>query len=126
MFKIRYSTMDSALLSPVTSLHILVSLAAGALSLAVYRVYFHPLARYPGPKYAAATYWYATYYEVWLDGEFVDHIQFLHEKYGTPKTMCTCLAQTTEDFEGPVVRIGPTDVISFLSYCVTLSVTTLV
>ena len=118
--------MDPALLSSVTPLHILVSLAAGALSLAVYRVYFHPLARYPGPKFAAATYWYATYYEVWLDGEFVDHIQFLHEKYGTPKTMCTCLAQTTEDFEGPVVRIGPNDVISFLSYCVTLSVNTLV
>ncbi|RDX54810.1 cytochrome P450 [Lentinus brumalis] len=53
------------------------------------RLVFHPLARFPGPKLAAASWWYMTYYEVFKDGAFVEHLLHLHARYG------------------PVVRVGP-------------------
>ena len=50
--------------------------------LAVYRLYFSPIANFPGPKLAALTGWYECYYDVYLDGKFMFHIQDLHKKYG--------------------------------------------
>ena len=48
----------------------------------IYRLFFHPLARYPGPKLAAISNWYEFYYDVTLQGKFTFHIQELHKKYG--------------------------------------------
>ena len=49
----------------------------------LYRITFHPLAKFPGPKLAAATYWYQFYYDVYPhDGQFTFKIRKLHEKYG--------------------------------------------
>lgn len=50
--------------------------------LAIYRLYLHPLADFPGPKLAALSKWYEFYYEVVLVGQFTFHIQELHKKYG--------------------------------------------
>ncbi|KAH6660958.1 cytochrome P450 monooxygenase-like protein [Truncatella angustata] len=50
---------------------------------------FHPLAQFPGPKIAAATYLYEAYYDWWLLGRYGHEIKRMHEKYG------------------PVVRINP-------------------
>lgn len=57
------------------------SLAYGTC-LIVYRLLFHPLARFPGPKLAAATLWYEFYYDVVKRGQFTFKIKELHEKYG--------------------------------------------
>jgi hypothetical protein len=63
-------------------------LATGAIfflyvtSLYLYRLFFHPLARYPGPKLAAATNWYEFYYDVIQEGGFTHQIQELHKQYG--------------------------------------------
>lgn len=57
--------------------------------LGVYRLYFSPLAAYPGPKLAALSNWYEFYYDVILQGQFTPHIQELHKRYG------------------PVIRITP-------------------
>jgi hypothetical protein len=48
----------------------------------VYSVYFGPLAKFPGPKLAAATLWYEFYYDVILQGRYTFKIKELHQKYG--------------------------------------------
>lgn len=52
------------------------------LTLAVYRILFHPLAKFPGPKWSAASYWYEFYYEIIQPGSWLWQIEKLHEKYG--------------------------------------------
>lgn len=54
------------------------------LGLAIYRVFFHPLAKVPGPWLAAATQWYETYWELIPGGggAFTKHIKALHGIYG--------------------------------------------
>ncbi|KAF8856412.1 cytochrome P450 [Acephala macrosclerotiorum] len=59
------------------------------IALPIYRVYFSPLSKFPGPKIAAATLWYEFYYDVILSGQYTFKIQELHKQYG------------------PIVRISP-------------------
>ncbi|KAH8697528.1 benzoate 4-monooxygenase cytochrome P450 [Talaromyces proteolyticus] len=58
----------------------------------IYRVYFHPLRKIPGPKLAAATHLVEFYHDVILGGKFCWEVQRMHEKYG------------------PIVRINPRQV----------------
>ncbi|KAH7011077.1 cytochrome P450 [Ilyonectria destructans] len=60
--------------------------------LAVYRLTLSPLARIPGPKLAAVSFWYEIYYDVVLGGKFYRKIGEMHQKYG------------------PIVRINPYEV----------------
>lgn len=50
--------------------------------LAIYRIYLHPLASFPGPKLAALTTWYEAYYDVILKGQYIFEIERMHRKYG--------------------------------------------
>ncbi|KAI9644280.1 hypothetical protein NHQ30_007636 [Ciborinia camelliae] len=58
----------------------------------VYRLYFHPLSKFPGPKLAAATLWSEFYYECILSGQYFIKIAQWHEQYG------------------PIIRIGPNEI----------------
>ncbi|KAH7009077.1 cytochrome P450 [Microdochium trichocladiopsis] len=49
----------------------------------------HPLSRFPGPKLAAAGYFYEAYYDWICGGKYTQQIKRMHEKYG------------------PIVRINP-------------------
>ncbi|KAG4419362.1 hypothetical protein IFR04_007510 [Cadophora malorum] len=59
------------------------------IALAIYRLYFSPLAKFPGPKLAALTSLYQFYYDVIQGGQFVWEIEKMHQEYG------------------PIVRIRP-------------------
>ncbi len=52
------------------------------VSVVLARLVFHPLRKFPGPRLAALTNKYQAYYEVWLDGGFVEHLEQLHAIYG--------------------------------------------
>lgn len=67
------------------------------LSLAFYRLFFHPLARFPGPRIAAVTRYYELYYDVLKGGMYVWKIKDLHERYGKgvlPITISTSNARS--------------------------------
>lgn len=49
---------------------------------AIYHLYFSPIARFPGPKVAALTFWYEFYYDVICRGRYTWKIEELHRKYG--------------------------------------------
>lgn len=51
----------------------------------LYSVYLGPLAKFPGPKLAAAALWYEFYYDVILFGQYIFKIKELHKQYGIPR-----------------------------------------
>lgn len=61
---------------------------AYGLALAIYRLFFHPLSKFPGPKYAAISRWHEYYYEVIQKGQFTFVIQEYHKKYGKHSMYC--------------------------------------
>jgi hypothetical protein len=72
---------------------IAVATLAYLVVLACYRIYFHPISHIPGPRLAAFTYWYQSYYDLWPhSGRFLWKTAELHEQYG------------------PIIRIGPNEV----------------
>ncbi|RAH49962.1 cytochrome P450 [Aspergillus brunneoviolaceus CBS 621.78] len=69
-----------------TPLHLLLifggTFLAYILCTLVHRLALGPLARFPGPKLAAATRWYEFYFDVVKEGQFMFEIERMHERYG--------------------------------------------
>lgn len=55
----------------------------------VYRIYFHPLTKFPGPKVAALTKWYEFYHDIIHKGCFIWKLQQLHDRYGIRLSLIT-------------------------------------
>lgn len=51
-------------------------------SVAFYRLFLHPLARFPGPRLAAITRWYEGYYDIFQNGQYTFKIRQLHKECG--------------------------------------------
>ncbi|KAF2439814.1 cytochrome P450 [Karstenula rhodostoma CBS 690.94] len=51
-------------------------------ALVLYRLFLHPLAKFPGPRLAAITPWYEAYYEIVKNGQYSKKISQLHDEYG--------------------------------------------
>ncbi|KAK8126994.1 cytochrome P450 [Apiospora kogelbergensis] len=75
--------------SPTSFYVLVVAVAAYYATLAFYRLFLDPLARFPGPKAAAVSRWYEAYYDVFLGGKYTFKIAQLHKEYG------------------PIIRISP-------------------
>jgi hypothetical protein len=73
------SATIASLLTPLN--FILLSLPLVGL-VVVYRLWFGPLASFPGPKLAALTGWYETYFECAQRGRYWVEIERMHEQYG--------------------------------------------
>ena len=58
----------------------------------IYHLFFSPISNIPGPKLAAATWWYEYYHDVITYGKYFFKVKQMHEKYG------------------PIVRISPHEV----------------
>ncbi|EFZ01933.1 cytochrome P450 [Metarhizium robertsii] len=52
------------------------------IPLTIYRIWFHPLSRFPGPKLAASTSLYSHYFNFVQGGNFIRHLEYLHDEYG--------------------------------------------
>jgi hypothetical protein len=50
--------------------------------IAIWRLYFSPIAQFPGPRLAALTQWYEVYYDLFKGGQFIFKLLELHEQYG--------------------------------------------
>lgn len=61
---------------------ILLLLLTHIVYLSIYRLCFHPLSKFPGPKLAALTVWYEFYYDGIKRGKYVFEVGKMHEKYG--------------------------------------------
>lgn len=64
------------------------------LRLVIWRLYFSPISKFPGPKLAALTSWYEAYYDFCHEGggQFAFQLKRLHKIYG------------------PIIRIGPNEI----------------
>ena len=76
-------------LLPISALLLIFYTAYGA----IYRLYFSPVAKFPGPMLAALTFWYEFYYDVIQRGRYTFKIKELHKRYGRtcfcPHTICS-------------------------------------
>ena len=71
------------MLRPAAALPAVVGIwFAYLVGITLYRLVFHPLAKFPGPKLAALSKWYEFYYEVVLQGQFTFKIDEMHKIYG--------------------------------------------
>jgi len=96
-----FSSVVSAIIEPLNGidmeswkntpivLPLLLTFVISIPTLALYRLFFHPLSHFPGPKLAAITRLYEAYYDVIQNGQYTFKIAALHAQYG------------------PIIRISP-------------------
>lgn len=101
------------------ALSVLASWIVYLLAGAIYRLYFSPIAKFPGRKLAALTLWYEFYYDVIKRGQYTFEIRKMHEEYGTtfcpshlasgspPSQPLAVMLTLRREPTGPIVRTNP-------------------
>ena len=89
---------------PALALYASAAYLVYCIGLVVWRLYLSPLRKFPGPKLAAATQWYETYYEMFYKGGgmFTKKIKTLHEKYGRYRSV---VAHSESSWRVPDARV---------------------
>lgn len=85
MAVLNWASSRAATLSPcprTAALLVITTWLLYVIGLAVYRLYFHPLARFPGRKMAAVTTWYEFYYDFRYGGKYLFEIEEMHKEFG--------------------------------------------
>ena len=114
-----------AVQSPLTTanlaemlLVLVTSYLALCLYLTIYRLFFSPLAIFPGPTLAAISDWYDIYYDIFANGgqggQSARHIEALHRQYGpivriTPHELHVNDPEFFSELYGPSTRSKPID-----------------
>nr|POE87787.1 trichodiene oxygenase [Quercus suber] len=90
----RRCAMESFTLASTVLVSSLLLCFIYVIGLSIYRLLLHPLASFPGPRLAALTFAYETYYDVFVapGGQFTYELDRLHDIYG------------------PVIRINPDEI----------------
>lgn len=68
----------------------ITAVVAYAVSTTIYNVYFHPLAKFPGPPMAGVTFFWKAYVECIANRSFCHELDELHKRYGN-KAQCTAI-----------------------------------
>ena len=85
---------------------------------ATYNLYFHPLAKFPGPRLAAASSWWEVYVELVRGQPWSLRLVELHEVYGMLfEGLIPRIADIDEVYSGDIVRIGPNEVCTRCHFC---------
>jgi hypothetical protein len=96
---------------PYLLLYFLALISGSVCYSVIYNLYFHPLEDIPGPKLAAATYLYQTYFSLVSGSRYYKQIAKLHKKYGKHFILGKLNhALILADLLGPIVRITPDEV----------------
>lgn len=90
------------------------------LARALYRLFFHPLAAFPGPRQAAVSGLYEFYHDAIQQGRYFRVIEQMHEQYG--ENMCTVMRVSCRAdvlwahivFQVPLCASGLTNFISMI------------
>lgn len=77
----RYSDLDADDVWALIGVFMAGCIVYGQL-LAIYRLYLHPLAGFPGPKICAVTEWYEFYCYIIKGGQWGNEVRRMHDKYG--------------------------------------------
>lgn len=76
------TTAIDIICSPRIWLLVIVLICLYIIVVAIYRLYLSPLAKFPGPRLAALTFWVEFYHDVIRRGQYTFEIVKMHEKYG--------------------------------------------
>jgi len=106
-WNINWDVLSSPSSWPISPLTLAaISMPTYLILRSIYRLYFHPLAKFPGPKLPALTGWYEFYYECILGGRYFEEILRMHEQYGI-YIFPLLNSSFTHRYLGPIVRIRP-------------------
>lgn len=85
-----YTPNITLLISSTLSIMALLALVAVLASIyitveiftIVYNIFFHPLAQFPGPWWAGASYLHELYFDVIRGGQYHKQVEKMHQRYG--------------------------------------------